>query len=184
MLTRAQNDDCTDECDVDPAKALALTVAKDQQRGSLFFWSTLKPIVVEKPVLQYKYAVLGGGHFIRWEDVDKRRTLRLSAATPQIKTVDTMDQIVGRAATEAQPLPVTSQLPSETPQVEHNPIAALQAVNGVIIVGNLLPVNIRRVIKNGRVDFEVSWNHDSQLSNKRTIPGQNLRCVALRCGRH
>ena len=42
----------------------------------------------------------------------------------------------------------------------------LAHTDGVIIVGNLLPVNIRKVVVDGRVDFEVTWNHDSLLSMK------------------
>ena len=38
--------------------------------------------------------------------------------------------------------------------------------DGVIIVGNLLPVTIRRIVVDGRIDFDVQWNHDSLLSMK------------------
>jgi trehalose-6-phosphate synthase len=47
----------------------------------------------------------------------------------------------------------------------------LEPGDSVIIVSNILPVSIRRVIVNGRSDFEVTWNHDNLLSKKGSFGG-------------
>jgi trehalose 6-phosphate synthase/phosphatase len=110
-----------------------------------------------------------------------RKTWRLRAASHiHLQTNDALDTLeggpgltAGHAPSHATPVRGLSlratQLMSSA--ATESPTSAGQDVqlahtDGVIIVSNLLPVNIRKIVVDGRIDFEVSWNHDHLLSMK------------------
>eukprot|EP01048_Picozoa_sp_COSAG05_P014893 COSAG05_NODE_1733_length_4178_cov_47.990684_1_plen_311_part_10 len=159
----------------DPTKGAKLTASKTETRGAHFLWSTLKPVIVEQDTVLYRFAVLAEGTLVRWEHTDRQRCLRLDSRKPQVRSAHMFGDLSFDALED-----VAAELsPKAKATLAEGDIAAsLQSVNGVIIVGNLLPVNIRRVVSAaGRVDFVVAWNHDSLLSKKWNLPVPSLRVM-------
>ena len=93
-----------------------------------------------------------------------------------MQTNDCLDSLAGGGAPNiaaASPHPglALSDRATEMLLSADSPAAAplreqLTTTDGVIIVSNLLPVNIRKIVVDGQIDFEVSWNHDHLLSMK------------------
>ena len=93
-----------------------------------------------------------------------------------MQTNDCLDSLAGGgapniAAASPHPSLALSDRATEMLLSADSPAAAplreqLTTTDGVIIVSNLLPVNIRKIVVDGHIDFEVSWNHDHLLSMK------------------
>lgn len=151
-------------------------------------WSSVRPVILEQQVLEYKYAIFSKQSppvFQRWENIESNRSItlerkpppalvaplrwsanapfscRCAAAHPHLQTTDTLGDVAsskGPAASSASPALVRSlsQRASQLMSASESPTSAgedvqLAHTDGVIIVGNLLPVNISKVVVDGHV---------------------------------
>lgn len=70
---------CVELGSMDPAKALEMTLIKDSTK---LVWSTVRPVILEQPEIEYKYAIYHAGKFVRWEEIEGTRSLAMTRKFP------------------------------------------------------------------------------------------------------